>query len=63
MSGGWGEEEGDSLLSTEPNAGSIPGPQDHDLRGRQMLNRLSHPGTPGLDSLQSISTQMISLHF
>ena len=29
--------------------GSIPGPQDHDLSQRQMLNRLSHPGA--LDDL------------
>jgi len=25
---------------------SIPGPRDHDLSGRQMLNQLSHPGVP-----------------
>ena len=27
--------------------GSIPGLWDHDLSQRQMLNHLSHPGTPG----------------
>lgn len=26
--------------------GSSPGPQDHDLSGRQTLNWLSHPGAP-----------------
>ena len=26
--------------------GSIPGPQDHDLSRRQMLNQLHHPGIP-----------------
>ena len=29
--------------------GSIPGPWDRDLSQRQMLNWLSHPGTPNLD--------------
>ena len=32
------EGEADSPLSREPNAGSIPGPWDHDLSRRQMLN-------------------------
>ena len=26
--------------------GSVPGPWDRDLSSRQVLNRLSHPGTP-----------------
>ena len=26
--------------------GSIPAPWEHDLSRRQMLNRLSHPGSP-----------------
>ena len=30
--------------------GSIPGPQDHDLSGRQTLNRLSHPDALNLTS-------------
>ena len=30
---------------------SIPGPQDHDLRQRQMLKWLSHPGTPSVSIL------------
>ena len=41
------EGEADSPLSREPDAGIdglIPGPWDHDLSWRQMLNRLSHPG-------------------
>lgn len=29
--------------------GLILGPQDHDLRPRQMLNRLSHTGAPTLE--------------
>ena len=35
-------------LSREPMQDSIPGPQDHDpdLRWRQLLNQLSHPGAP-----------------
>ena len=32
--------------------GSIPGHWDHDLSGRQTLNRLSHPGAPANTSLQ-----------
>ena len=31
-----------------PTWGSIPGPQDHDLSQRQMLNQLSYPGVPQL---------------
>ena len=31
--------------------GSIPGPWDHDLSQRQMLNQLSHPGAPSVNSL------------
>ena len=42
------EGEADSLMSREPNAGSIPRPQDPDLSQRQMLNRVSHPGAPCL---------------
>ena len=42
--GAEGEGEADCLLS--PMWGSIPGPQDHDLSQRQMLNRLSHLGAP-----------------
>ena len=41
-----GEGEADSPMSGEPNAGLIPGPQDHYLSWKQMLNWLSHPGTP-----------------
>ena len=46
--GGWAEGEGeaDSSLSREVMQGLIPGPWDHDLSQRQMLNHLSHPGTP-----------------
>ena len=43
--GGAAEEEADSLLSREPDGGSILGPRDHNLRGRQTLNQLSHSGT------------------
>ena len=45
-----GSKRGRSRLHTEQGArriwGSIPGPWDHDLSRRQMLNRLSHPGIP-----------------
>ena len=46
--GGWAEGEGeaDSPLSRELMRGLIPGPWDHDLSQRQMLNHLSHPGAP-----------------
>ena len=46
--GGGAEEEGeaDSPLSKEPEMGLIPGPRDHDLSLRQMLNLLSHSGAP-----------------
>lgn len=42
------EGETESSLSREPHTtlGSIPGPQNHDLSQRQMLNQLSHPCTP-----------------
>ena len=45
---GEGEGEADSPLSREMKMtwGSIPRPQDQDLGQRQMLNQLSHPGTP-----------------
>ena len=39
-----GEGETDSPLSREPYVGLNP--RTHDLSQRQMLNRLSHPGTP-----------------
>ena len=36
---------------------SIPGPWDHDLSQRQMLNQLSHPGTPrGGGSIETTET-------
>ena len=41
-----GEGEADSLLSKEPMWGSIPGPWDHDLSQRQMLNLLELPRRP-----------------
>ena len=41
-----GEGEADSPLSREPDSSTIPGPPDHDPSPRQMLNRLSHLGTP-----------------
>ena len=41
------EEEADFPLSRSlTTQGSNPGPQDHDLNQRQMLNRLSYPGAP-----------------
>ena len=50
MMGGGADREGeaDSSLSREPgcDVASIPGPRDHDLSRRQMLNQLSHPGAP-----------------
>ena len=35
-------------LSREPNVQLEPRPRDHALSPRQMLNRLSHSGAPGL---------------
>ena len=37
-----------SHWSESLTCGSIPGPWDHDLSQRQMLNWLSHPGTPSI---------------
>ena len=46
--GGATEGEAGNLLSREPMQGLIPGPWDHDLSQRQMLNQLRYPGThPG----------------
>ena len=44
---------GRSMLPVgSPMQDSIPGPQDHSLSGRQMLNQpLSHPGVPALEGL------------
>ena len=46
--GGGVDREAGSPLNKEPDVrqDSIPGPWDHDLSRRQMLNRLSHPGAP-----------------
>ena len=38
---------------------SIPGPWDHDLSWRQMLNQLSHPGPPLEHFLSSISPHIL----
>ena len=46
QTGGAAEEEAGYPLSRKPDAGPIPGPQDHDLTQRQTLNQLSHPGAP-----------------
>ena len=48
QAGGAAGEEGEAGSPDEqsPIWGSIPGPQDHDLNQRQMLNRLSHPHVP-----------------
>ena len=56
MSGDWGvgtegEGEGDSLLTRRESLTQILGPSGQDLSQRQMLNRLSHPGTPGQEVL------------
>ena len=50
MSWGGGRNRGrrNSPLSREPDAGLNPGPQDHDLNQRQILNQLNHPGTHGI---------------
>ena len=39
----WGEER---VLHSGLQAGLIPGPWDHDLSPRHMLDSLSHPGAP-----------------
>ena len=45
--GRWREREKDTpCWPGSPTQGLIPGPWDHDLSQRQMLNGLSHPGTP-----------------
>ena len=47
--GAEGEGEASSPLSKEPNLGLrglIPGPWDHDLSQREVINWLSHPGVP-----------------
>ena len=41
-----GDGEAGSLLSMEIDVGLDPGPWEHDLSRRQMLNLLSHPGAP-----------------
>ena len=43
-----GEREAGSLAEqgASQTRGSIPGPWDHDLSGRQKLNQLSHPSAP-----------------
>ena len=48
--GGEGGEEGeaDSQWAGSPVWDSVPGPWDHDLSWKQMLNLLSHPDTPEL---------------
>ena len=46
-SGGQREREKQTLCwAGSPILGWIPGPRDHDLSYRQMLNWLSHPGAP-----------------
>ena len=52
------EWEADSPLSKEPDAtwGLIPGPWDHDLSWRQLLNWLSYPGAPGISIFESPNT-------
>lgn len=38
--------EGEAGLAGSPMQDSTPGPRDHDLSRRQMLNQVSHAGTP-----------------
>ena len=45
---GRAEGEADSLLGREPHLELGPRTLDHDLSPRQILNQLSHPGTPGV---------------
>ena len=45
-------EKAGSLLSRELGWGSIPGPWNNDLSGRQMPNQLSHSGTPHYYSIR-----------
>lgn len=40
-------------------AGSIPRPCDHDLRQRQTLNQVSHPGAPNAVIFYKIKKPMI----
>jgi len=39
-------------VEQEARCGAHLGPWDHDLSQRQILNRLSHPGTPTAHSLK-----------
>ena len=62
------EGEADTPLRS-PMWGFIPGPQDHDLSRRQLLNQLSHPSAKSnflIDIYTQKSTQIISarsVHF
>lgn len=42
---------------------SIPGPWDHDLSPRQMVNPLSHPGFPPLQFLPTSAFRLPCLFF
>ena len=56
-----GEGEAGSQLSREPDMGwgSIPGPWDHDLSWRQMLNGLSRPSAPVTVILNQVLDQQL----
>lgn len=55
-----GEGKADFPLSREPHVRLDPGPWDPDLRGRQMLNQLSHLGTPFFSIFMSFQYTHIS---
>ena len=48
----WAGERQTPHWAGSPVWGSIPGPWSYDLSQRQMINRLSHPGTPYLFILE-----------
>ena len=53
-SAGGVEGETDSLLSRESQARMVPGLWVCDLNQRQMLNQLSHPGAPKVDTFEPL---------
>ena len=56
------QSRGSSRLPTEQGTdrGSILGPGDHDLSGRQMLNQLSHPDVPNTNKFEYRKVKYLS---
>ena len=61
---GWVQREREKQVPHEQGAqtqGSIPGPKDHDLSWRQMLNRPSHPDAPRAQFIQNVVEMEMSI--